>query len=217
MEYLPNEILIDIIEKSEPKNFRELCDLIFNFGLCNRDIFSDFKSLFEYVDKNVYNDIEGVFRRIIENKNGDLFNLKRITKIFNITDRRYGEEVLVYAVDRGDLNMLNWIHERFRISDAYVNSFCEDGSLYSWACQSGYLNILKWLHENFGLDKTIFVNYIFTDASEFGHLDILKWLHKNFDIIEYTEAFNKASENGHLHVLEWLSKISYTNLYIINM
>ncbi|EGZ08861.1 hypothetical protein PHYSODRAFT_355892, partial [Phytophthora sojae] len=98
----------------------------------------------------------------------------------------------LYAAERGDLAMLQWLEELFyfeyspRILDA--------------AARGGYLEVVEFLHRQKAKCTTRAMN----GAAANGHLDVVEWLHINRKEGCAQTAMDGAAANGYLPVGQWL-------------
>jgi hypothetical protein len=144
-----------------------------------------------------------LFACICSNNNYDaahwLFYLK---KDIAISYNNYSS--FVYAVDKENIILVNWLYE---LDNGCVNSV----EAFITSCKRGNLKLSRWI-QSFNPDWDIsIIQQSFISAIKEGHLNILEWLFSleyQIDIRSNEEfCFRTAAECGYTDIILWLFAI----------
>jgi hypothetical protein len=139
-------------------------------------------------------------------------------------------EVMCGAAQKGDLDMLKWIHRTFSNRDDFGASSIDAAALggrleavdwmyetgafnwsakaIAWAAHEGHLEILRWLHERENERRPMAtdcgMDAVMRLAAKRGHLHILQFLRENWSAEVSVEVMDSAATAGHLDVVQWL-------------
>lgn len=107
--------------------------------------------------------------------------------------------VLYYAVEHGDLEMMEWIHQNEDPGIQYLNL-----RLMNNAIRTGKLNIVIWVFQKYPSTSSDLTDAAYTAALN-DHLHILIWLSENGFDLECDNLYSilKLNEDKHREILEW--------------
>lgn len=107
----------------------------------------------------------------------------------------FGDEPFIEALDKGNIEIIKWLHENFQKHFYIDKTFC------FYSAQIGNLKVLKCLRENnYPWDKSIC-----RIAARMGRLEILKWCRENgceWDEDTTTSAFEKQNWQCFMYALK---------------
>lgn len=123
------------------------------------------------------------------------FGSYEMAKYFHETfEYTAGSEVaLGWAADRGDLRLVQFLHEKRTDGCSTFAMNC--------AAASGHLDVVKYLHENREEGCT---TDALDEAATSGHLDVVKFLHEKRHEGCTTRTIDGAATNGHLEIVLYL-------------
>jgi hypothetical protein len=215
MEFLPSELLINIID-----NIWNL-DTLIQLQQTNKLLYDCVNSSYSFNKfKECMNDRRWNHSYMPKLKEGKIYVIGCIKGILEIV-REYSKEVdrdiiltgFRETAENGHLEILKWLKETFNITEKDAKTNYNEA--FRQAARYGNLEVLKWLKETFNItneEAKIKSNFAFRYAAQNGHLHVLIWLKETFDITEKQAkifnnfAFRLAAENGHLHILKWLKE-----------
>jgi hypothetical protein len=151
------------------------------------------------------------------------FNILQWVMDHDLVDANSQLKCMVMVAARGDLHVLQWMHETKRINVdtkvvveaaknghlhilKYLHEIVSDGEIFTvdamnQAAANGHLEVVQWLHFNRTEGCTTVAMYA---AAVHGHLEVVKWLHSNRTEGCNSIAMDRAAANGHLDVVQWL-------------
>lgn len=110
--------------------------------------------------------------------------------------------ILLDACDRGNINIVQWIHG---LDDLDMSKLIT--LEFDHACCGGNLHLVKWFFETYSIELENEVVPAFYSACDNGCLSVCKYLH-GLNVITgkfaYEMGFCKACGGGHLMVAHWL-------------
>ena len=115
----------------------------------------------------------------------------------NLIDSSYLDELLIYVIMEGNLEIVKWLFHYYNGTPAETFSEGMD-----YAAAHGHLEIIKFFHENNVNCSTDAMDF----AADKGHLEILKWLYQNRGEGCTKDAMNDAVCNSNFKIVKWLSQ-----------
>jgi|GEM_PF-3634206 len=118
------------------------------------------------------------------------------------------------VVERGHLNILQWIHSLGGID---IHRF--DDIAFRESCNRGYLEVSIWLYSLGGIDSHQWYDGVFESSCKGGHLDVAQWLYSlgGVDIHRWGDHyFRMACLEGKLEVAKWLYSLGGVNIRVYN-
>jgi hypothetical protein len=192
--------------------------------VCSHGVLSDVKMLHK-VYKCTW--IKNALKKAISN--GHLHILKYLCPEKNIFSNDVNL-LFCYAIQKGKLDILQWICSTLDISGIEISSFQKacgkaakshhtdvliwiknNSFFFDWtdackgAAKGGNVELLEYFYSHTHNQMFVKCEILINDAISHGQLNVLQWIESKFLQNPWTpNNYQLAAENGHLHILKWL-------------